>query len=350
MDSVDHSQCSTTPTTVAKSDDLIAQAVRLADDHLFPSALKVDESGSVPTGQLDRLAAAGMHSIFSPVDCGGLGVDQSTILKILETIAGGCLTTAFVWTQHAGACRAAAGSAGPMRDSWAHSLATGEARGGVAFAHLLRPGTPLIQADPVDGGWTFTGTAPFVSGWGHIDVVLTAARHGDDIIWALLDAADSTTLTSKRLRLAAVDSTVTAELTFEDHTVPGDQVTHIESFDDWYSNYRTGLRTNGSLALGVTSRILRLLGPSSIDEDLARAREWLDTASLDDMPAARANMTSLGVAASAALVSSIGGSAMMADHQAQRLAREALFLLVQGQTPEIKRRHVERFTRQSRST
>ena len=323
---------------------LVERARELADNHLFPAAIEVDRAGVVPAAQLDLLADAGLYSVFSPKHCGGLEADWATILDLLEIIAGGCLTTAFVWTQHSGAARSAANTDGPMRDQWARRLATGEARGGVAFAHLLRPGTPLIQATPSDGGWEFTGTAPFVSGWGHINVVSTAARHGDDIVWALLDATDSATLISQRLELASVDSTVTVELAFDRHFVSQAQVTSVERFSDWYANYRTGLRTNGSLALGVAARALRLLGSSQLDVEFAAARSLLDTSEFDDMPAARANMTALAVKSTSALVASIGGSAMMAGHQAQRLAREALFLLVQGQTPEIKKRHVELLT------
>ena len=323
---------------------LIDLAINLADKHLFASANEVDTAGMLPTAQLDLLADAGLYGLFSPEEVGGLGADMATIQRVHETIAGGCLTTAFIWTQHGGPARAAAMSHGSARADWAHRLATGQARGGVAFAHLLRPGTPLITAEPTSDGWTFTGSAPFVTGWGDIDVVLTAARHGDDVVWALLDAADTPTLRSDRLRLAAIDSSITVELTFTGHSIKADRVTHTERFDDWLADYRTGLRTNGSLALGVTGRCLRLLGPSPLDHDFSAARSFLDTATTDQMPEARSHAATLAVRASAALVASVGGSAVLVGHHAQRLAREAMFLLVQGQTQEIKLHNIQRLT------
>ena len=92
---------------------------------------------------------------------------------------------------------------------------------------------------------------------------------------------------------------------------------------------------------------MRLLGPSLLDDQLSEARQQIDAATADQLPAARARLGDLCVRATAALVASTGGSALFVEHQAQRLAREALFLLVQGQTPEIKRHHLERLTASS---
>ncbi len=332
--------------THADARHVVETARRLADEVLFPRANDVDRSGSIPEAQLDALAEAGLYGLFSPVECGGLGLDRPTIELVQETLAGGCLTTAFIWTQHAGPARASAASAGAMRDRWASLLAGGSAKGGVAFAHLLRPGEPLIIAEPQGGEWIFTGTAPFVTGWGNVDVVLTAARHGDDVVWAMIDAEESTTLSARRLRLTAVDSSVTVAVSFDRHRVPGESVTHTEPFDTWLAGYHRGLRSNGSLALGVAARCVRLLGPSELDRQLDNTRVRLDTAPVDEMPLARAAAANLAVRAASTLVASVGGSSVLMDHHAQRLAREAMFLLVQGQTAEIKRHNLELLSRE----
>jgi hypothetical protein len=54
------------------------------------------------------------------------------------------------------------------------------------------------------------------------------------------------------------------------------------------------------------------------------------------MPAARAASTVLAVRATAALATSCGGRSIVTDLHAQRLAREAVFLLVPAQTPAIR--------------
>ena len=322
---------------------LLATAQQLADEVLFERALDVDASGDVPEHNLNLLRDAGFYGLWAPVEASGCGLDELERLPILEAMAGGCLTTAFVWTQHGGASANAARTpvGSPLHDRWARALASGEARGGVAFAHVLRPG-PCLFAERCTGGWKLRGTAPFVTGWGHIDAVLVSAHDADRLVWMLLPAAESGTLTSRRLRLAAVDSSVTVELHFEDHRVPDDEVIEIIDYGDWLSLYRQGLRTNGALMLGVASRALSLLGPSPLDAELNAARAALYAAEVDEMPECRAQVGYVGIRAASALVSSIGGRAITRDHHAQRLAREALFLLVQGQTAEIRTGHLRR--------
>jgi alkylation response protein AidB-like acyl-CoA dehydrogenase len=128
------------------------------------------------------------------------------------------------------------------------------------------------------------------------------------------------------------------------HVVPAERVALVEPQREWLARDALGLRSNGSTALGITARALRLLGPSPLDAALVAARDGLDAASPDDLPAARAAATELAVHATAALVASCGGRALHRDAHAQRLAREALFLLVQGQTPTIRAEQVRRFT------
>ncbi len=159
----------------------------------------------------------------------------------------------------------------------------------------------------------------------------------------MLPADEAPTLTSQRLRLAAVDSSVTVELHFDGHAVGDDEVLEIIEYGDWLSFYRQGLRTNGALMLGVASRALGLLGPSPLDGELDAARRALYAAEVDEMPECRAQVGHVGIRATSALVSSVGGRAITLAHHAQRLAREALFLLVQGQTAEIRAGHLRRF-------
>ena len=90
-------------------------------------------------------------------------------------------------------------------------------------------------------------------------------------------------------------------------------------------------------------RALGLLGPSPLDGELDAARRALYAAEVDEMPECRAQVGHVGIRATSALVSSVGGRAITLAHHAQRLAREALFLLVQGQTAEIRAGHLRRF-------
>lgn len=136
-----------------------------------------------------------------------------------------------------------------------------------------------------------------------------------------------------------MNATQTRVLTYDHHVVPAGRITKVENYDAWQDNYRLGLRTNGSLALGVASRCCRLVNDSALFGELNGIRDRLNLIDASDTPAmsqARAQASLFAVRAATALVATSGGSAVMMTAHAQRLMREAMFLLVQGQTPVIR--------------
>jgi len=126
--------------------------------------------------------------------------------------------------------------------------------------------------------------------------------------------------------------------------MPADRVTAVLPHRDWLARDAMGLRINGSLALGVAARCCALIGPSPLDGELASRRTALDAAAPGQLPAARAAASDLAMRAAAALVATQGSSAIMAGQHAQRLAREALFLLVFASRPAIKAELTGRLT------
>ena len=122
---------------MAGTDDPLALARQLSDAVLFPGALEVDRSEIVPVDRLDHLAHAGFYGLAGPAEAGGMGIaDMSTALQIIEIVASGCLTTAFVWIQHHGAVRAVAEGPAALRERWLARLCSGQVRAGVAFSGL----------------------------------------------------------------------------------------------------------------------------------------------------------------------------------------------------------------------
>jgi alkylation response protein AidB-like acyl-CoA dehydrogenase len=326
--------------------DPIAAAQKLADDVLFPSALATDLLLEPPRSILDEFARIGLYGLSIPRSFGGIGADATTTLATVEALAGGCLSTTFVWLQHLSPARAIAMTEHATR--WSSAMAAGSVRCGVAFAHLRRPGPPMLRARRDGEGWRVNGDAPWVSGWGAINVVHVAAIDDDmpeNIVWTLLDARQTTTLTVTRPTLAAMNATATVVLRARDHQVPADRVTVIEQREAWLSRDALGLRANGSLALGVTLRCVDLLGDGgrAFRGRVADVRGALDVATGPETLAdARAAASLLAVDAAMALVASGGGGAIRSDAHAQRLAREAMFLLVQGQTPSIRAHQIRR--------
>jgi alkylation response protein AidB-like acyl-CoA dehydrogenase len=315
----------------------LERAQELADEVLFPAAMAVEAAPRVPVAQLDQLAAAGLYGLAGPASHGGLDLSPTDSCAVIETLAGGCLTTAFVWLQHHTAVRAvrATDNAG-LRDRLLAPMCAGTRRAGLAVGGAM-PGPPKLRAARVDGGYRFDGSAPWVTGWGLTGLIYTAARDDQDtVITALLPAAPGPTLSAEPLPMVAVAASATVQLDFTGHFVPSDQVTGTMPHQAWLDRDALGLRANGSLALGVISRCCRLIGPGPLDAQLDRARAALDTAGPEAMPAARAQAAELAIRAAAALVTTAGSGAILTGADPQRLAREALFLLVFASRPAIK--------------
>ncbi|MGH3219730.1 MAG: acyl-CoA dehydrogenase family protein [Streptosporangiaceae bacterium] len=320
----------------------VAAARRFADEVLFPDAMRVDRLDVLPVAHLDALAARGLWGAAAPREAGGLGLSLPELSAVAEEIAGGCLATAFVWIQHLRLLTTLALGPAPaaLRDRWLEPACRGTLRGGIALTGLM-PGPPLLRAKPVAGGWRLDGAAPWVTGWGLIDLVVVVARGPDDtVVTVIMDAAAQPGLTVSRQRLSAVDASVTVRLGFDGVLIPVDRFISQVPFDPAASVHPEALRVNGSLALGLVGRCCRMIGPSTLDDELAACRNRLDdtlAADPDAMAGARAAAAELAVRATAALAVWDGSKSITVDQHAQRLAREAVFLLVFGSRPAIKR-------------
>jgi alkylation response protein AidB-like acyl-CoA dehydrogenase len=316
---------------------VVAMAGHLADEVLFPAAAETDAADAVAKARLDRFADAGLYGLVGPAEHGGFAAEPGTVGSVIEVLAGGCLTTTFVWAQHHGLVRALeAAPPSPGRDGWLRRLCSGEQRAGLALGGLV-PGKARLRAEPVGDHWIVDGTSPWVTGWGLIDVVLVAARGPDDTsVWLILDAAERDGLTVHRQHLVAADASVTVTAHFARHAVPGDRLVRVEAYSPDRYNAPDVLRQNGYLALGVAGRCCRILGPTPFDAELTVCRERLGHAAEPDIAAARAAAAHVALRAAAALVVDRGSRAAIRHEHPERLAREALFLLVFGTRPPIR--------------
>ncbi len=314
----------------------------------FADAEAVEAAGQVPRRHLDLLADNGFYGIFGPPVLGGR--PESEGWRTVATIASGCLSTAFVWLQHHSAVKAVAASDRPgICETYLERMCRGELRAGLALGGL-RPGPAALRATPVDGGYALTGEAPWVTGWGLVDVIHAAARLDDDtIVWLLLDARSGPTLRAEALELVAVNASRTVTLTFDGHVVGPERVTGTLPYEQWPVRDAAGLRLNGSLSLGLADRCRRLVPDpvlaGSLGRDVAAARAALDVAGAEYLPVARAAAAELALRASAALLTAVGARGILAGATAQRLLREASFLLVFGSRPAIKADLLRRVSR-----
>jgi alkylation response protein AidB-like acyl-CoA dehydrogenase len=242
----------------------------------------------------------------------------------------------------------------PLWAEYLGALMTGRLRAGVAYAGALTQ-PPRLVATRVTGGFHLSGDVPVVYGWDGIDVVLVSASTQDTgtdtVVSGLLDTAD---LTVDRLDLVAARGTGVVRLRCTDHFLPMDRVTRQVLRREFTAGHWLVSRVNGALSLGIAGRCVRLLAESDRPDlasafggQVAEARARLDAAleSPDDMSAARAAAAELAYRLAGATVAALGSTSILLSHHAQRLAREALFVLVTATRDEIRANLVDLFGR-----
>jgi alkylation response protein AidB-like acyl-CoA dehydrogenase len=162
---------------------------------LAARAAQTDRTGEFPTEDFADLRAAGLFGLFTPTNLGGLGRDYADYAKVAYELARGNGATALVFNMHASVTGALAG----IPDELASSLGVGQeffdsrdkilsdAAAGAYYAVAMSErgaGSRLSQLatryDAVDGGFHIKGSKSFVSGSGHADSYLIAARSSAD--------------------------------------------------------------------------------------------------------------------------------------------------------------------------
>jgi len=298
---------------------------------------------------------------WAPQELGGTGAPDAVVRELTEQLAGASGALWFVSAQHRSPAEAAqATDNAALRTRWAAPLASGQALGAVAFAHVRRPGPPSVVAEPTRSGWQVSGRLDWVTSWGLADVLLLMAQTPEgDVVQLLLPAeARPGLVVTGRLPLAVMGGTSTVGVRLDGMAAGSEEVAAVVPHSDWLE--RDALRTaNASpasfgLARAAVDRLADTAVRRGSDEGTELAGVLAERlvsvrreayALVDDAPPEaevtrrvelRAEALDLCVGATTALVAAEGGRAMLLDSPAQRWAREALFLLVQAQTGALR--------------
>ncbi|MET8573380.1 acyl-CoA dehydrogenase family protein [Streptomyces sp. NPDC005012] len=340
---------------------LTGQARRLAEVLLAPHAQRVDQEG-VPLSHIDALRGSGLLGTSAPTAYGGAGAPDAVAREVQEILAGACCSTWFVQTQHHTPVRLLARSDSPARDSLLGPLATGALMAGIAYAHVRAFPRVLVRATPQGRGWRFDGAVPWYTGWGLNDVMLLAGISDEaEVVFAFADARDRPGLeASPPMRLAALSASRTVSLTLDGLWLPDASVVLRAPQETW-ARHDAARGANASPAVfGVAYAALRLLEQASdtgtasralrarLDEVRRRAYALAEHPEPEEHVAERLSLRTqayhlMRTATTAAVVAG-GGRTMGLDHAAQRLAREGLFLLIQGQTAQARSAHLRSLT------
>ncbi|MCX4878562.1 acyl-CoA dehydrogenase family protein [Streptomyces sp. NBC_00847] len=336
---------------------LVSTARSLADDLLAPNAARIDREG-VPESHVDAVRRSGLLGVSAPQEYGGAGAPDAVAREVAEILAGACCSTWFVQTQHHTPVKMLAATELPVRERLLRPLATGGLMAGIAFAHVRAFPRVPVRASAERDGWRFDGTVPWYTGWGLNDVMLLAGvTEADEVVFAFTEAREQPGLRpSPPMRLAALSAARTVSLELDGLWLPDESVV-LRTPQEKFALVDRPRNTNASPAVfGVADAALALLDGAGEAQTAQALRGRLDEVRrqayalaehpvpherVEERLALKTRAYDIMRAATTAAIVVGGGRGMALDGTAQRLAREGMFLLVQGQTPEVRRAHLD---------
>lgn len=338
---------------------LVTAARRLADDVLAPAAEAHDREGVTPEA-IAAVKASGVLGVAAPAAYGGAQAPAAVGREIAEILAGACCSTFFVQAQHHTPVRTLAAGEEAARERWLRPLSDGTTLAGIAFSHLRAYPKLPVRATRVAGGWRFDGRVPWYTGWGLNEVVLLGGATEDgEVVFGVAGAHEQPGLTATApLQLAALTGSRTVGLLLDGLVVPDEAVAVRLPYERWATEDRPKNTNTNPAVFGVARAALDLLeasGDGEAKETAGTLRTRLDATRrdayalvdevppaerLDDRLAVKTRAYDLMRAATTAAIAGGGGRAFGLTHPAQRLAREGLFLVVQGQTTEVRDAHL----------
>lgn len=340
---------------------LVTVAHRLATDVLAPQAGRVDQE-NVPASSIKAIKRSGLLGVSAPKEYGGAGASAAVAREVAEILAGACCSTWFVQTQHHTPVKLLTESHFPVRERLLGRLATGELLSGIAYAHLRSFPRVPVRVTYERGSWRFDGTVPWYTGWGLNDVMLLAGLSDtEEVVFAFAEARAQPGLrASPPMRLAALTAARTVSLELKGLRLPEEAVVLRTPREKFALNDLPRATNTSPAVFGVAYAALGLLAAHPDATATARSlRTRLDAVrrnayALADHRRPQEHIAQrlalktraydlMRTATTAAIVAG-GGRSMDVSSPAQRLAREGLFLLVQGQTTDVREAHLASLT------
>jgi alkylation response protein AidB-like acyl-CoA dehydrogenase len=166
-------------------------AVRqFVEKEIVPVVADYDGAGELPAAVVGALADLGVLGAVTPVEQGGLGLEEPTVAMLLEELARGWASLATVVAAHLTVARVVAAHGGrPQREQWLPGLARGEQLAAVVLGGTFaarRAGDELVVH----------GTARLVdnAARAHLLLVVATADGGEPIVCLLPRATPGVTV------------------------------------------------------------------------------------------------------------------------------------------------------------
>jgi alkylation response protein AidB-like acyl-CoA dehydrogenase len=355
------------------ADPVTERAVHVLRTQIALRAGAMDADKEALREGLQILADHQFLALRRPEAYGGPALDELAFRQFQEEVARASGALAFLQTQHQSAVGMIAKSA--PAEFCARTLPrmhNGELMVAIAFSQLRRSGAPLLTATPdPQGGYRLNGHMPWVTGFGFFHQVLVGAQlPSGESVFGLLpfensDAGGGTLRYSEPMRLAAMESAQTVTGDLVNWPLTSTDTAFIQP-EGWIQrNDMVNVTLQAWFALGCARAGLDLVlraheqNPQEFllhaFSTLSAEREACREAALDqsrpeeERIEVRAWAIDLAVRCAQAGVAASRGAANVADHDAQRIYREALVYTVSAQTTAIMAATLDRLVRRGQT-
>jgi alkylation response protein AidB-like acyl-CoA dehydrogenase len=312
---------------------------------------QADRTGRWPAEDLRALAEIGAMRWQLPREAGGDDVPAVELHLRYEAIASASLATALILSQRDSAAGLIDGAeSDALRQELLPALASNQAFSTVGIAQLTtsrQGGPPALIAFATHDGYRLEGIIPWATGAAHCDFVVSGAvcagNPAEQILFVLPTSLPGV-IVQPAIPMVALAASQTTAISCQAVelsrrwilTGPRDRV---------LGNRRKAVAIGQTFpAMGLCRSALDLIArhdsararhthrklADQLDALRTRVLAFCSSAAPDphDAPQLRGACNDLSLRITHAAVALFKGAALMADHPAQRLAREAMFLLV----------------------
>lgn len=239
-----------------------------AGRELLAESTEIDRKGEFPWHIVKKIQERGWLGVPFPKEYGGLGLDATSYIMLVEEIARVCASTAIMIAAHVSlACQPIyAHGTEEQKEKFLFPLAKGEKIGSFG---LTEPnagsdaGGTETTAQRQDGVWVINGTKRFITN-GHVAdiIVFTASQdrskktHG--ISAFIVEKGTEGYEAGKEEDKMGLRGSITSELHFEDCKLPGENLlgNELEGFKVFMETLDGGRVSIGVLALGIAQGAL----------------------------------------------------------------------------------------------
>lgn len=331
-------------------------------DALAARATQYDRDNAWPDDSLRHLKDAGAWRWMIPKRYGGLELDPIAHLYGYEAVAAGCLASLLILANRDGACELIAASENDaLKEKLLPALADNRILATVAISQLTtshQSGPPALTARPDGDGFRFNGFMPWVTSAVKCQFIVSGAVLPDGMQVLVAMPTDCPGLSIEPpMELMTMQGTLTSEVRCCDVFVAKDHL--LRGPAPKVLSTRSGVKPSlvAASGVGLAGSMVKLINQYTSKtggawlgkaEDLEKRHQSVRNRVYEFAAAKNANTaehekTQIRIAVNdllmrlcIALLTYTKGTGFLKTHDAQRLAREALFFLAWAAPEDVR--------------